>query len=634
MLGASINYPLRGAVVWKSVVGTNVASDALSNVASAGVKGGALVLVGEDYGEGASIIQERSHAFAMKSSIWLLDPRPSHARFVPLIEEAFELSEETNAPVMVEFRIRACHVHGSFACKDNRRPAFSRNRVLSDPEFDLTRICLPPSTYLQEKHKMDHRLPAAIRFIRARRMNEVFPGELEEVGIVLQGGLYNSVIRALGQLGLADPFGRSRVPLYVLNVTYPLVSGEVEAFCRGKRAVLMVEEGHPDYLELALHGILRKAGISTAVHGKDVLPMAGEYTAEVLMEGLSAFLAETRPGGLDPAAVRAEPERVAETKRRAAELLGRPMPKRPPGFCVGCPERPIFSALKIAQEQVGKVHIAADIGCHTFATLPPFNMGNTVLGYGLSLASAAGVAPAFGRRVVSVMGDGGFWHNGLTSGVSGAQFNQSDQVLLIVNNGYSSATGQQLIPSSTPDRPGRRRMSIESALRGLGVRWVRTVHSYRVRDMVKTLREALTTAEPGLKVVQAEGECMLALQRRWRPWFQKRLAARRRVVRQRFGVDEEVCTGDHSCIRLSGCPSLTIKPNPDPLRPDPVATVDHHCVACGLCGEVAQAAALCPSFFRADRIHNPGWWDRALHGMRRATIALLQRAAGALGEAA
>ena len=84
MLGASINYPLRGAVVWKSVVGTNVASDALSNLASAGVKGGALILVGEDYGEGASIIQERSHATALKSSIWLLDPRPDHERFVTL----------------------------------------------------------------------------------------------------------------------------------------------------------------------------------------------------------------------------------------------------------------------------------------------------------------------------------------------------------------------------------------------------------------------------------------------------------------------------------------------------------------------------------------------------------------------
>ena len=76
MLGASINYPLRGAVTWKSVVGTNVAADALSNLASPGVVGGAMIIIGEDYGEGASIIQERSYAFAMKCSMWLLDPRP------------------------------------------------------------------------------------------------------------------------------------------------------------------------------------------------------------------------------------------------------------------------------------------------------------------------------------------------------------------------------------------------------------------------------------------------------------------------------------------------------------------------------------------------------------------------------
>src|SRR5216117_4142453 len=93
MLGASINYPMRGAVAFKSTVGTNVASDALSNLASAGVKGGVLIVMGEDYGEGASIIQERSHAFAMKSSMWLMDPRPDHARFVDLIDEGFALSE-------------------------------------------------------------------------------------------------------------------------------------------------------------------------------------------------------------------------------------------------------------------------------------------------------------------------------------------------------------------------------------------------------------------------------------------------------------------------------------------------------------------------------------------------------------
>ena len=76
-LAASVNYPLRGAVTFKSTVGTNVASDALANLASGGVTGGALIIVGEDYGDGSSIMQERSHAFAMKSQMWLLDPRPN-----------------------------------------------------------------------------------------------------------------------------------------------------------------------------------------------------------------------------------------------------------------------------------------------------------------------------------------------------------------------------------------------------------------------------------------------------------------------------------------------------------------------------------------------------------------------------
>ena len=93
------------------------------------------------------------------------------------------------------------------------------------------------------------------------------------------------------------------------------------------------------------------------------------------------------------------------------------------------------------------------------------------------------------------------------------------------------------------------------------------------------------------------------------------------MVRTKFGVDDEICTGDHSCIRLSGCPSLTVKPSPDPLRTDPVATVIESCVGCGLCGEVAHAAVLCPSFYRAELIQNATGWDRFLHRVRRWTIS-------------
>ncbi|MEX2151073.1 MAG: hypothetical protein WD793_12735, partial [Steroidobacteraceae bacterium] len=281
MLGASINYPLRGAVTFKSTVGTNVASDALSNLASAGVKGGALIVLGEDYGEGASIIQERSHAFAMKSQIWLLDPRPSLPKIVEMVEQAFELSEASSSPVMLELRIRACHVQGSFAAKRNRAARISRRALLENPDFDFARISLPPSTYAQEKHKIEVRWPAAVRYIREQGLNEVFPGERTDIGILCQGGMYNAVIRALQQLGLADAFGAARVPIYCMNVTYPLVPEEIVDFCAGKSAVLVVEEGQPAYLEDAILATLRRHEVGAVkVHGKDVLPMAGEYTGE------------------------------------------------------------------------------------------------------------------------------------------------------------------------------------------------------------------------------------------------------------------------------------------------------------------------------------------------------------------
>ncbi len=625
MLGASINYPLRGAATWKSVVGTNVAADALSNLASAGVRGGALIVVGEDYGEGASIIQERTHAFAMKSQLWLLDPRPSLPRIVEAVEAGFELSEASNTPVMLELRIRACHVHGRFRTKANRAPPFSRRHALERPRFDYSRICLPPSVYAQEKHKVEVRLPAAIKFVAERRLNEFFPGDIAQVGIILQGGLYNTVIRALQSLDLADAFGASRIALYVLNVTYPLVPAEVLRFCARKRAVLVVEEGQPAFIEQALDAILRRADAGATLVGKDVLPAAGEYTGEVMLEGIAKFLEVTVPDGIDTARIGALRERFASAKRRAAELLAQPVPARPPGFCVGCPERPVFAALKLAERDTGPIHIAADIGCHTFSTLPPFNLGNSVLGYGLGLASAAAVGPGFGAPVISVMGDGGFWHNGITTGVANAVFNHDDGILIIVQNGYTSATGTQNIPSSGRNALGvPSGMTIAKALDGLGVAWVRQVPSYRVATMVETLREAFASGYSGLKVIVADGECMLERSRREKPLAARRIAGGERTVSTRFGVDGDVCTGDHSCMRLSGCPSLTIADNPDPLRVDPVASVNDGCVGCGLCGELAHAAALCPSFFRAEIVHNPGWRDRILDRARRALIGLMR----------
>jgi indolepyruvate ferredoxin oxidoreductase alpha subunit len=365
---------------------------------------------------------------------------------------------------------------------------------------------------------------------------------------------------------------------------------------------------------------LRRADIRTRVFGKGPLPATGEYTSEVLIRGIAAFLGETRPPGLDVTAVAGMALAAVDHRPAAAQAVGE-LPARPPTFCTGCPERPVFSAIKLMQRELGPTHISADIGCHAFATFAPFSMGNSILGYGMSLASAAAVGPNLDRRPIAVMGDGGFWHNGLITGVTSNLFNKGDGVLIVMQNGYTSATGLQYMPSSKSGRQGAAPgMDVEQTLRSLGVKWLRKVRTYSVGAMVKTLKEAMRTTERGLKVIIADGECQLARQRRVRAEDAVKLKRGARVVRTRFGVDDEICTGDHSCIRLSGCPSLTVKPNPDPLRTDPVATVIESCVGCGLCGEVAHAAVLCPSFYRAELIRNPHIGERLMYWLRRRVI--------------
>ena len=631
MLAASVHYPIRGAATFKSTVGVNVASDALANLASGGVTGGALIIIGEDYGEGSSIMQERSHAFAMKSQVWVLDPRPNLPSIVKSVKDGFELSEASNTPVMLQVRIRCCHVHGSFIASDNVKPEMNVADALANPRRDTGRIVLPPASYAHEMEKVTQRMPAAQAFVRDNKLNEFFGPEDAKVGIILQGGMYNAVIRALQRLGLADIHGDTQVPLYVMNVTYPLIDNEILDFCADKDAVLMVEEGQPNYLEQAIGAILYKAGARVTLTGKGPFPLAGELTGAIMLEGCRSFIADFAGHML---ADQGRAPNVTTTPPLGSKLA-ETVPMRPPGFCTGCPERPIFAATKLVQDELGEHHIASDIGCHLFSIMPPFELGATTMGYGLGPASASAFnTPDATRRSISFLGDGGFWHNGLTSSIGNAVYNQNDGVIIVVDNHYSAATGGQDLLSSRADNVSKStKHPITEAIKGVGVNWVRQIdRTYDVTKMAATLKEALTTEEKGPKVIVASSECMLNRQRRERPLLAKAINGGERVVKPRFGVDEDICTGDHACMRLSGCPSLSVKKLDDPLRDDPVAHIDQSCVGCGNCGEVAVAAKLCPSFYRADQIHNPGGFERFMARVRARVIGWLQarREAGRL----
>ncbi len=620
MLAASVHYPIRGAVTFKGPVGVNVASDALANLSSSGVTGGALVIVGEDYGEGSSIMQERSHAFAMKSQFWMLDPRPNLPSITKAVKDGFELSEASNTPVMLMVRIRSCHVTGSFATKDNVRPPLTVKEAVANPRSDFNRVVLPPMSYLHEQDKVKNRWPAAEKFIVENKLNEFFGPEKAPLGIIVQGGMYNGLIRALQRLGLADVFGNTEIPIYVLNVTYPIVRDEFDGFCAGKDHVMVIEEGQPDHIEQQLGSYLYKLERKTKLYGKDVLPMAGEYTGQVMLDGVTGFLKAAAPDML-PGQVRAPNDAPP-----AIPDLSNTVPIRPPGFCTGCPERPIFAGMKLVEQELGKHQITGDIGCHLFASLPPFEIGGATMGYGLGPASNAAFDGGGERRAISILGDGGFWHNGLSSSIGNMVFNKSDSVAVIVDNYYSAATGGQDVLSSRAHNDTKSTNNpISAALRGVGVEWIRQIdHTYDVAKVRDTVREALTTDYNGPKVIVMSSECMLNKQRREKPLRNKAIKEGRRVDVPRFGVDSDVCTGDHACIRLSGCPSLSLKRLDDPLRDDPVAHIDQTCVGCGNCGEVADAAVLCPSFYRADVVHNPSGFEKWRAGLRTKTISWLQ----------
>ncbi len=620
MLAASVHYPIRGAVTFKGPVGVNVASDALANLSSSGVNGGALIIVGEDYGEGSSIMQERTHGFAMKSQFWLMDPRPNLPSIVESVKNGFELSEASNTPVMLMVRIRCCHVTGSYKTKDNLTPKLSVKEALANPRSDPPRVVLPPFTYAHEVEKVKTRWPAAENFIIENKLNEIFGPSVSKIGIVTQGGMYNGVIRALQRLGLADINGDCKIPLYNLNVTYPLVKDEFLSFCKNKEAILVVEEGQPEFIEQNLSSFLYRSKSSVSLHGKDIFPMAGEYTGQIMLESLTSFIKMTLPDIL-PSQVRspnATPPQIPN--------LTETVPIRPPSFCTGCPERPIFAAMKLVEKDLGKHQITGDIGCHLFASLPPFEIGGSTMGYGLGPASNAAFDGGGERRAISILGDGGFWHNGLSSSIGNMVFNKSDSVALIVDNYYSAATGGQDVMSSRAENNSKSTQNpISNALKGVGVEWIRQIdRTYDVKKVKEVLNEALTTKYDGPKVIVASSECMLNRQRREKPIRNNNITAGVRTEIPRFGVDEDICTGDHACIRLSGCPSLSLKKLDDPLRDDPIASIDHTCVGCGNCGEVADAAILCPSFYQADVIHNPSGFEKLLSNIQKSLIRSFQ----------
>lgn len=662
LLQASVNDPVRGAVNWK-IVGSNVAADALAHIAHPGLKGGAMAFVGEDYGLNSTSVAERTLPYAHKSGLIAIDPRADAETMARMVREGYALSEASGTIALYLFRTRTGNLKVNYRCQDNAKPAINMNKRIEKWGDQRLQIPIPPFSQAQERRKFQERLPLARQYIREHKLNDLFPGQsgYEKIGIITHGMQYNTLVRSMAVLGEGDETGQCNFPMLCLNVIHPLVPEEIVEFMQDKDKVLIVEEGMPNSLEEQIRAIAQSHGLfSVKIFGKDAVPEAGELAPLPVMQSLSQWLAKEvygtfkaealvaamRKGSSNTATfdrpttnnnnqlprgeqLKATYAEIASGVSEASQVFAGKLPARLPLFCTGCPERPIFTALKLVEKVQGQPHYAGDIGCYIMGAYPPFNMTDSCTGMGTGLASAGAMSRLTDQKTVSFLGDGTFWHSGLTTSIANAVYNQQDAVTVIFENGWTSMTGQQENPETEENARHEHSptMDIGMTLRGAGVKHIEEVNPYKVGEVVKAFDRTMNSGKKELKVIRSVGECQLEKQRHEKVEKKELLAQGKTVSNARFGIDDDVCTGDHSCIRLNGCPSLTIKENPNPLRSDPITTIANSCVGCGLCGELAHAAVLCPSFYEAKVTSNPSPLEKLKDRLNRSLINLFGGAA-------
>ncbi len=616
LMTASVYEPVRGAVTWK-VLGNGVATDVVDHISQLGVKDGAMIVVGEDYGGSSTTALQRTLPWAMKSGVLVIDPRGDQQVLHRMVKEGMDLSRDSQSVVALLLRPHLSHANAEITVGDNIVPKISTLRRLKEFKKDPTLFALPPYSWDQERARYQSRLPTAARLVQERGLNELFGSPAASIGLITHGTTFNTTMRLLSLMGLADEFGAidERVQLLQLNVVYPLSDAEIEKFLAGKSHVMLVEEGQPEMLELAIRALLQRRDLSPRFFAHDLVPKFGELTPEKMALPLLEFMKtalDHLPGDAIP-----NIERLLARKREAVALFPAPLPARVPTFCTGCPERPVFSQMKIKEYNTGvKDWHAGDVGCYGMAGFQPFQMADSNIGMGGGLAAASAVTALSEQANVSVVGDGTLWHSAFNTSAANAIYNKQEATYLVLDNKWTAMTGAHENPNVgklMSGEPMNTNMSIEKTFRAMGVKQLEKANPYDFKDFQKKLERIRRDSKlPQVRVLISEGECQLQKQRRVRPQRDAAVKQGKRVEIDRLGVDEDVCVGDHACMRFNGCPSLTLKEGPNSLRTAPVAAIDHTCVGCGVCGEITTAAQLCPSFFKVTKIENGGW----LEGLR------------------
>jgi len=519
--------------VFMKHVGLNVAADPLMTLAYSGVRGGMLVLTADDPSAHSSQNEQDNRFYSHLSLLPMIEPStPMEAK--DMIPEAYRISEALGLPVIFRTTTRVNHARAPVQFGKREVPV-TKGRF----ERDFVRfVNVPANARVNRK-----RLLALDE--KAKEMSEESPLNFVEgegdVGIITSGVSYTYVKECI-----------TGASVLKLGFTNPLPEKKIADFIAGKSRIIVVEELDP-FLEDGVLRICAQHGLAVPVYGKRSghLPFAWEYSPDVLA-GIASMVS-----------VAEHPEPMQQP-----DII---LPSRPPTLCAGCPHRGIFAATKRA---VGKrdVVYCSDIGCYTLGGSPPFNEADFIICMGGGAGAAGGFSRTTDQLPIAFMGDSTFFHSGVNPLIN-ALFNGHRLVMVILDNSTTAMTGHQPNPGTGRAFGGinTEPLSIESIVRGVGAKFVRTVDPYDIKAATEAMRDAVEF--DGVAVVISKQPCPLELKKR------------RMLEAKVCAVDQSKCIRCYTCLKTVACPALTKKG--DAVETDPT-----QCIGCGMCGSVCPKGAI------------------------------------------
>lgn len=541
-------------------VGLNVASDALHTLAQSGTSktGGLVIICASDPGAWSSSSEQDDRWFSYHVNMPILEPSNVEEAYKFLFK-AFEVSESYNVPVLLYPSSRVCHSVGTIQLGEIK-PATEKG--VFKPA--VSRFVNAQIVSIQNKKN----LLGAIKKLRKKsdtlQLNRVIEGT-STTGIITSGTSFGYTMEALDLLGVYD------IPILKLGLIFPLSPPEIENFVKSHNLTkLIIVEELLGFLENELKEVLYDAGIQVELHGKDTFSPAGELTIDDIREGLAKLL------GI-------ELGEAYKAIMKKAQKGRSQVPSREPTFCPGCPHRATFYAMRKATNREGV--FGGDIGCNTLGLRSPFALVDWVVCMGAGVGIAQGISHKSDQPVFAFIGDGTFFHAGMTNTLN-AIYNNANMMLIIMENHWVGMTGHQPTPSTGISSIGDPiiPVQIKDIVKAFGAKWIRTVDPYRTRQLIETIKDGMK--QPGFKVIISDRECSVQSDRRFKRLMRK---TEGKMPQTFYYIDPERCQRCKECLTKIACPAIMLKVEDGK---EVIYIEEPRCTHCGVCQEICPNAGI------------------------------------------